>query len=98
MLISEVQGWHYFISWDNPAPADSSAILKSLGKLGKVRKLTTKTTIALSPLASTTWQDVRSAIYHNLHPTKGKAFYVNLRSGRGFHVGSATKWNWKEVP
>jgi hypothetical protein len=29
MLISEVKGWHYFISWDNPAPADFSAILSA---------------------------------------------------------------------
>lgn len=36
MLISEVRGWHYFISWDNPLPADSSAMLQSLSELGRL--------------------------------------------------------------
>jgi len=98
MLISEVQGWHYFISWDNPVPADSSKMLRALKKLGKVRKLQTKTSVALSPRANTHWADVRAAIIDNLNDKKGKAFYVNLRSGKGFEVGRGTSWAWKEVP
>jgi hypothetical protein len=95
MLISEVQGWHYYISWDNPLPADSSAILRALRKLGRVKQLTTRTSIVLSPRSSTTWHDVRNAIKNNLNPTNGKAFYVNLRSGKGFQIGDQTKWLWK---
>jgi hypothetical protein len=98
MLISEIQGWHYFISWDNPVPADSSAMLKALGALGKITKLQTKTTVALSPRASTKWRDVRNAIESNLHPKKGNAMYVNLRSGKAFQIGSRTKHLWKQVP
>ena len=49
MLISEVQGWYYFISWDNPMPADSSTILSALRSLGKVTELNTKTSVVLAP-------------------------------------------------
>jgi len=98
MLISEIQGWHYFISWDNPVPADSSAMLEALGALGKITELQTKTTVALSPRISTKWRDVRNAIKSNLHLGKGNAFYVNLRSGKGFQIGSQTEHLWKQTP
>jgi hypothetical protein len=98
MLVSEVQGWHYFISWDNPVPANSSAMLKALRALGKVTQLQTKTTIALSPRSSTTWRNVRDAIEANLHTQKGNAMYVNLRSGKGFQIGKGTRYHWKQVP
>jgi hypothetical protein len=97
-LISGVQGWFYFISWDNPHPADSSSILASLRKLGKVTTLQTKTSVALAPKKSKKWRDVRRAIERNLHPKKGNAFYVNLRSGRAFQLGRKTNRRWKEVP
>ena len=97
MLISEIQGWYYFISWDNPVPANSSAILKALEALGKVTPLHTKTSVALAPKSKTTWRDVRAAIDQNLSPISGNAFYVNLRSGKGFHFG-AKKRVWKKTP
>ena len=97
MLISEIKGWHYYISWDNPTPADSSAILKALGKLGRLTKLRTKTSYVLAPRVSTKPQHVRDAIKHNLHSLKGNAFYVNLRTGKGFQIGRNTKWLWKRA-
>lgn len=97
MLISEVKGWYYFISWDNPVPADSNAMLKALRKLGKLTTLQTKTSVALAPRSTVTWRDVRAAIDSNLHPKKGKAFYVNLRSSLGFHIGKATGHKWRRV-
>jgi hypothetical protein len=98
MLISEVQAWFYFISWDNPVPADSSAMLDSLRKLGNVTTLQTKTSVVLAPRRSKKWRDVRKAIERNLHPRRGNAFYVNLRSGKGFHFGKKTNRSWKQVP
>lgn len=98
MLISEVKGWHYFVSWDNPMPADSSAMLSALRALGKVTTLQTKTSIALSPRSTVHWQDVRDAIKANLNPKNGNAFYVNVRTGKGFQIGKKTKWLWKSAP
>ena len=98
MLISEIQGWCYYISWDNAVPANSSAMIKALQTLGRVTKLQTKTTVALSPRATTKWRDVRDAIQLNLHNKKGNAFYVNLRTGKGFQFGNKTKQNWVRVP
>ena len=95
MLISEVKGWHYFISWDNPNPADSRTMLQSLGRLGKLTRLQTKTSIALAPYKNTDWRQVRDAIRVSLHPKNGNAFYVNLRSGKGFQIGPRTKRRWK---
>lgn len=97
MLISEAQGWYYFISWDNPDPPDSRTMLKALKKLGKVTILLTKTSVVLAPGRDTTWRDVRKVIKENLSRRKGNAFYVNLRSGKGFHIGLKTKHAWKEV-
>jgi len=97
MLISEVKGWRYYISWDNPVPANSSAMLQSLGKLGRLTRLQTKTSVALAPFATTHWKQVRDAIKVNLHPRKGNAFYVNLHSGNAFQIGSRMKWLWKTV-
>ncbi len=98
MLISEVRGWRYFISWDNPQPADSSSMLKDLERLGKVKPLETKTSVVLSPKRKTTYHHVREAIKKNLSRENlktGKAFYVNLRSGQGFEIGKSTKWKWR---
>ena len=97
MIISDVQKWCYFISWDNPRPADSSTMLKSLRKLGKLTILQTKTSVAFAPKKSTTWRDVRAAIDQNLHSGKGNAFYVNLRSGYGFHIGKKTNYHWRKA-
>ena len=70
----------------------------ALRRLGKVTKLQTKTTIALSPTSTTTWADVRAAIKSNLNPAKGNAIYVNLRSGKVFQIGRRTRFLWKSVP
>jgi hypothetical protein len=98
MLISEIKKWHYFISWDNPLPADSSSMLSALRALGKVTTLQTKTSIALAPRSTVHWRDVRDAIKINLHSKKGNAFYVNVRTGKGFQIGAKTKWLWKSAP
>jgi hypothetical protein len=98
MFNSEIKGWHYIISWDNPIPADSSAMLKALHPLGIITTLQIKTTVALSPRSSTKWRDVRKAIENNLLPKKGNAMYVNFRSGKAFQFGSQTKYHWKQVP
>ena len=97
MLVSEVKRWHYFISWDNAEPADSRTMLRALKSLGKVTTLQTKTSVALAPKSTTTWQKVRMAIEQNLHKRKGNAFYVNLRTSRGFHYGKGTNRYWKGI-
>ncbi|MDP3015558.1 MAG: hypothetical protein Q8N70_00595, partial [Deltaproteobacteria bacterium] len=83
------------ISWDNPDPADSCEMVQSLSRLGKLTKLQTKTSYVLAPYKITKWRQVRDAIKANLHAKKGNAFYVNLRSGKGFQIGPRTKWFWK---
>ena len=97
MLISEIKGWHWAITWDNPRPADSSAMLKALGRLGKITRTQTKTTVLLAPKASIGWRDIREAIIENLHPSKGNAFYANLRTQRAFQWGSKTGHRWQRV-
>lgn len=98
MLISEIRGWYYVITWDNPSPPDSSAILKALENLGKLTQTQTKTTVILAPRKKVRWQDVRVAIKQNLDSKIGNAAYVNLRSGNVFQVGSKTKWRWRKLP
>ena len=97
MLLSEIKGWHWAITWDNPAPADSSAMLAALRKLGRLTEVQTKTTWMLAPKADVGFRDIRSAIKGNLHAKKGNAFYVNLRSGKSFEYGSKTGFMWKAV-
>jgi hypothetical protein len=98
MLLSELYGWHYVISWDNRVPANSTAMLKALAKLGNVSRIHTKTSVALSPRIGKTWRHIRRAIEENLHPIKGNAFYVNVRTQKAFQIGKRTKWNWKKFP
>ena len=98
IIASEVRNWQYFISWDNPVPSDSRTMHAALAALGKLTQLQTKTSVALAPRPSTTWRDVREAITDNLSPTKGNAFYVSLRSGKGFQIGKKTKYAWKKIP
>src|SRR5690349_2704991 len=97
-LLSEIKGWHYYISWDNPVPADSRSMVAALDKLGRLTKLHTKTSVVLSPRIGVGWWDVRSAVRKNLNPIKGNAFYVNLRSGKAFQIGKNTNWLWKRAP
>jgi hypothetical protein len=97
MLISEVRGWHWAITWDNPVPADSSAILHVLGKLGRVTKLYTKTTVLLAPKSGVSWRQIRAAITNNLDPKKGNVAYANLRSGKAFQWGPKTGHHWRRV-
>ena len=72
-------------------------MLAALGRLGKLTDVQTKTTYMLAPKQSSTWRDIRKAIVANLHPKKGNAFYVNLRSGLSFEYGSQTGFKWKKV-
>lgn len=97
LLVSEIQKWHWAISWDNPVPADSSAMLAALSALGKLTKLQTKTTVILAPRGNVPVSSIRKAISSNLHPTKGNAFYANLRTGNIFEWGSNTGHKWHKA-
>jgi hypothetical protein len=96
-LKSEINSWHWLITWDNPDPANSSSMLAALSTLGKATKVQTKTTILLAPKRSSKWRIIRSAIENNLHATKGNAVYLNLRSGRAFEFGSDTRRRWRRA-
>jgi hypothetical protein len=97
MLISEIKGTPYYISWDNPVPADSSEMLRALKKLGRVTKLHLKTTVALFPRSSITFRQVRNAIKANFNPQIGNAMYINMFTGKGFQIGKKTKRLWKHA-
>ncbi len=72
-------------------------MLAALRKLGRLTEVQTKTTLMLAPEANVSWRDIRAAIKGNLHPKKGNAFYVNLRSSKSFEYGSKTGFKWKAV-
>jgi hypothetical protein len=57
-LISDVKDWHWLITWDNPIPANSSAMIGTLSALGKVRLVYTKTTVVLAPLKKSKWRKI----------------------------------------
>jgi hypothetical protein len=97
MLISEIKGWHWVITRDNPMPADSSAMLAALSGLGKLTTVQTKTTVVLALKKKIGWRAIRAAITANLHPTKGNVCYVNLRSGKAFEWGRNTRQKWRKV-
>ena len=97
MLLSQIMGWQWAISWDNPNPADSSAMLKALRKLGRVSPLHTKTTVILAPKSDVHWRDIRAAIAANLNPRNGNAFYVNMKTKKAFQCGSKTGFFWKKA-
>jgi len=85
------------ISWDNPVPADSKRMVRQLKKHGRVEKSEPKTTVALTPHGQTYWRRVRRTIVRNLHPSRGRAMYVNLNSRRAFKYGRSTGYKWKEI-
>jgi len=97
MKISEIRGWQWVIAWDNPKPADSSTMRADLKKLGRITKVQTKTTVILAPNSTVTWRQIRKAIESNLHPKKGNAVYVNLRSKSAYEWGKKTKYKWSRV-
>jgi hypothetical protein len=97
MYVSELMGWHWAITWDNPVPADSSKMMKQLAKLGRLTRVQTKTTVLLAPKRKVKWRKIRKVLVNNLHPSKGNVFYVNLRSGRAFERGSSTNFKWKRA-
>ena len=97
MLISEIKGWQWLITWDNPVPPNSSAMLRDLQSLGRVKTMQTKTTVFFAPRAGVAWHNVRAAIGKNLHPAIGNAAYVNLRSRMAFQLGAGTNFKWKRV-
>lgn len=96
MLISEIKKWHWVITWDNPLPADSSAMIVALSKLGNLTKVRTKTTFVLAPRASVKVAQIRRAITNNLNRTKGNATYVNLKTGNAFEC-AAPRFKWLKV-
>ena len=81
MLYSEIRGWQWMITWDNPVPADSSAIIAALQKLGRVTKLETVTTHIFAPKKRVNYHQIRAALTANLNPTTGKVAYTNLKTG-----------------
>lgn len=97
MLRSEIMGWHWAITYDNPLPADSSSMIAALSALGRLTKVQTKTTWMLAPRSTVTWQEIRKAITNNLHPTKGNVLYVNMRTGKAFEWGANTGHKWKSA-
>jgi len=96
-LLSEIRGWHWVITWDNPLPADSSKMLQALSALGKLTQVQTKTTYILAPRKSAKWRKIRAAIVANLHPRKGNVCYVNLRSGLAFEWSGTSGRKWRKV-
>lgn len=96
-LQSEIKGWHWVITYDNPLPPNSSTMIAALGRLGKLTRVQTKTTYVLAPKRNVGWQRVRQAIESCLHPQKGNAVYVNLRTGRAFEYGRVTGYSWRRV-
>jgi hypothetical protein len=96
-LVSEVKKWHWVITWDNPVPADSSKMRSALGRLGKLTPLQTKTTVVLAPLRFVTAAKIRKVIVAHLHPTRGNAVYVNLRTKNAWQYGVTTGYNWEKV-
>jgi hypothetical protein len=97
MLYSEIKGWHWMITWDNPVPANSSAIVAALSALGKLTKVQTKTTYILAPRKDVGWRQIRRALTQNLHPRKGNVAYVNLKSGAAFEWGRNSNFRWRGV-
>ncbi len=97
MLISELNKWHWAITWDNPAPANSSTMLAALRALGRLTPMGTKTTVLLAPRSNVKSADIRDAIKANLDRSKGNAFYADLRTGNAFEIGVKTKFNWRQV-
>ena len=97
MLVSEIRGWHWVITWDNPQPANSSALLNALNGLGHVTELGTKTTVALAPMQNIRPKDIRAAISENMNLETGKVVYVNLRSHKAFQWGPDTGNKWRQV-
>lgn len=97
MLLSEIHGWYWAITWDNPRPANSSAMLAGLKRIGRVTRLAAKTTVLLAPKANVGWRQIRGVLVTNLHPQKGNVVYVNLRTKRAFQWGSNTGFKWKRV-
>ena len=97
MLISEIKGWHWAITYDNPMPANSTALLAALKKLGRLTAVQTKTTYLLAPKKQVNWRQIRAAITMHMHHTRGNIFYVNLRSGGAFEWGKNTQFKWRRL-
>lgn len=85
------------VSWDNPVPANSKRFIRQLKRHGRVRKIEPKTTVALTPRGKADWRRIRRTIVRNLHPSRGRAMYANLRTGRAFKYGPGTNFKWRRV-
>lgn len=96
--MSADQEWRWLITWDNAVPnRDSTKLLKRLQRLGVYREMTPRTTIVFAPTKKIGWRRMRKFLRRYLHPRDGNAAYVNLRSGRVFHLGVTTGYSWQEV-
>ena len=97
MLISEVRGWHWAITFGTIPGREFIHNAWSLDVSGANKNPDTKTTVLLAPRRRVGWRRIREAIVNNLHPQSGNAFYVNLRSRGAFERGSNTNFLWKKV-
>ncbi|ARU26071.1 hypothetical protein [Cellvibrio sp. PSBB006] len=89
--------YDFFISWDNPIPANSSKMLSSLKKHGKVKNVSIKTAVTLRVNASASWREIRNTIKLNLNKKNGKAVYVNAKTNKTFQIDAKKCFHWKEV-
>ena len=94
-LKRQLREWHWAITYDNPLPANSSSMIEALSALGELTRVQTKTTWMLATREGVTWRHVRNAITNNLHPRKGNALYVNLRTGKAYEWGANTGRRWR---
>lgn len=97
MLYSEIRGWQWLITWDNPTPANSTTLKSALRGLGSVIEATTKTTVIFAPRHGVSWKVIRDALTSNLNQTTGKVVYVNMMSKRAFEWGPQTNFQWQRV-
>jgi hypothetical protein len=97
MLASEINKWHWTITWDNALPASSSGMHRALARLGRLTKLQTKTTVILAPKAGIGPKKIRATIIANLNGLTGNAVYVNMRTKNAFQYGRSTNYLWKRV-
>lgn len=88
---------YFVISWDNPQPANSKGMIRSLRRLGRLSSIYTKTSVLLDPKNGVTWRQVRQTIEGNLNTDKGNAFYVNIMSKKTFQIGPRTGYIWKPL-
>jgi hypothetical protein len=78
MLVSEILGWQWVVTWDNPQ--DYDAIIRAFEALGRADKLATATTILFAPRSDVGEDQVRATIVEHMKPDTGHVVYVNLET------------------